>query len=93
MFDSSRSDIAQAFGDHPVKYVAGLPIAGSDQIAIQRAIEKYEDIDLQFAGSREGNLLRVHPCTLAPFGCPGAAWQLHTAPGTVIIQYHPAKGC
>lgn len=33
-------------------------LAGSDQIAIQRAIEKYEDIDLQFAGSREGNLFR-----------------------------------
>ncbi len=33
--------------------------AGSDEIGIQRAIEKYEDIDLQFAGSREGNLLKV----------------------------------
>ena len=50
-------------------------IAGSDQIAIQRAIEKYEDIDLQFAGSREGNLLRVRigktrlappPCSAVP---------------------------
>mmetsp|Transcript_21207 Transcript_21207/g.63819 ORF Transcript_21207/g.63819 Transcript_21207/m.63819 type:complete len:295 (-) Transcript_21207:1757-2641(-) len=38
---------------------AGLcHLAGSDEIAIQRAIEKYEDIDLQFAGSREGNLLK-----------------------------------
>lgn len=37
---------------------AGLcHLAGSDQIAIQRAIEKYGDIDLQFAGSREANLL------------------------------------
>lgn len=33
-------------------------LAGTDTIGIQRAIEKYEDIDLQFAGSREGNLLR-----------------------------------
>ncbi len=39
------------------------PCAGSDQIGIQRAVEKYEDIDLQFAGSREGNLFRVRaPC-------------------------------
>jgi hypothetical protein len=38
--------------------------AGSDQIAIQRAVEKYEDIDLQFAGSREGNLLRVRVSTV-----------------------------
>lgn len=38
---------------------AGLcHLAGSDEIGIQRAIEKYEDIDLQFAGSREGNLLK-----------------------------------
>ena len=41
--------------------------AGSDQIAIQRAIEKYEDIDLQFAGSREGNLLRVRPSSRTSF--------------------------
>ena len=55
--------------------------AGSDQIAIQRAIEKYEDIDLQFAGSREGNLLRVHFRVLrvlefgaVPVACRMPAW-------------------
>lgn len=38
---------------------AGLcHLAGSDQIAIQRAIENYGDIDLQFNDSREANLLK-----------------------------------
>jgi len=33
--------------------------AGSDLITIRRALEVYEDIDVNFAGSRESELLKV----------------------------------
>jgi hypothetical protein len=33
--------------------------AGSDIITIRRALETYEDIDVNFAGSRESELLKV----------------------------------
>ena len=33
--------------------------AASDSIAIRSALERYEDIDINFQGSREGNLLKV----------------------------------
>ena len=35
--------------------------AASDAMALTSALERYEDIDLNFQGSREGNLLKVAP--------------------------------
>ena len=39
---------------------------GRDIISIQRALEAYEDIDVNFAGSRESELLKVRRAACAP---------------------------
>ncbi len=36
-----------------------MPAAVGDQMAMQSALERYEDIDYTFSGSREGKLLKV----------------------------------
>ena len=41
--------------------------AGKDIIGIQRALEMYEDIDVNFSGSRESELLKVRRSCLTPF--------------------------
>lgn len=33
--------------------------AAGDEVAIRSALERYEDIDMNFAGSREAKLLKV----------------------------------
>jgi len=39
-------------------------VAASDAMAFKSALERYEDIDLNFQGSREGNLFKVQPVVL-----------------------------
>lgn len=41
------------------KYKINLLLAGSDSVAIQRAVERYDNIDINFADSREGKLFKV----------------------------------
>ena len=55
-----------------------------DEVAIRSALERYEDIDMNFAGSREAKLLKVrHPKqTERPAdvvsGRLGSTWSLFT---------------
>lgn len=46
---------------HGLKSARACGHAVGDEVAMQSALQRYEDIDFTFAGSREGNLYKVPP--------------------------------